>query len=134
MGCAKGTTGPTGTGDVGGFRLVAFASDRGNASGQYDIYLWDADQLAFHPTTPLHSQASERHPSVSPDGRFIAYQVDRGGGAGDDIEVFDRRNVSIDALPQLNTADAESEPVFTGDGHRLCYTQGTTVRRIRVFD
>src|SRR5438034_8994903 len=45
-GCSTPTR-PTGTGDISGQRLAVFASDRGNALGQYDILLWDFDASAF---------------------------------------------------------------------------------------
>src|SRR5262249_13161057 len=128
-------TSPTGTGDISGRRLVAFASDRGNAVGQYDVYLWDFDSLRFRAVPGLNFTSAERHPSITSDGRFIAFQVNRGGGAGADIEIYDRKAQAYVNLPRLDTANDENEPAFTGDGRMLCYTQGSaTVRRVRLFD
>jgi Tol biopolymer transport system component len=135
-GCGKN---PTGTGDLSGTHMLAFASDRGHATGQYDLYLFDFDTGGYKelPST-VKSGAAERHPSISSDGRFIAYQVDRGIGTGQDIEILDRfRGVVIDrdSLPGLNTTADETDPVFTGDGLKLCYVQGNnTTRHVRMYD
>jgi hypothetical protein len=135
-GCGKN---PTGTGDLSGTHMLAFASDRGHATGQYDLYLFDFDTGGYKelPST-VKSGAAERHPSISSDGRFLAYQVDRGIGTGQDIEILDRfRGVVIDrdSLPGLNTTADETEPVFTGDGLKLCYVQGNnTTRHVRMYD
>jgi Tol biopolymer transport system component len=134
-GCSV-SKGPTGIGDASGFRLGVFASDRGQPNGQYDIFLFDYDALTFKALTGLNSTAAERHPSLSSDGRFIAFQVNRGTGASDDIVMYDRlltRGAFVD-LPGLNTGDSETEPRFTGDGLKLCFVQGTTQRRVRLYD
>ena len=133
-GCSSRTTSPTGTGDLSGLRLGAFASDRGNATGQYDIYLWDYDASAFKSIDAIRSTAAERHPTISSDGRFIAFQVNR-GSSGDDIEMFDRKGPSFIDLTPLNTAADENEPSFSGDGKLLCYTQRANgISRVRLFD
>ena len=134
-GCSSKTTAPTGNGDVGGIRLVAFASDRGQSTGLTSIYLWDYDSLAFRDLSGLNVSLEPRHhPSVSPDGRFVAFDVSRNGQY--DVEVYDRklRQTDPNASSAINTGDDESEPTFTGDGHLLCFTQGRTARRIRLFD
>jgi Tol biopolymer transport system component len=135
-GCSTRTTAPTGTGDISGFRLVAFASDRGNPGGQTSIYLWDVDANAFKEVPLLNSSIAPRHhPSLSSDGRFIAFQISSGGGSGDDIQLYDRKGPGFFDLSGLNTAANEGEPAFTGDGRMLCYTQGSGVtRRVRLFD
>ena len=129
-GCSSKSTSPTGTGDVSGLRLGAFASDR---SGQYDIYLWDYDAKAFKSIDAIRSTAAETHPTLSSDGRFIAYQVNR-GSSGDNIEMYDRTGKFIDLSP-LNTAADENEPAFSGDAKLLCYTQRAGgISRVRMFD
>ena len=133
-GCSSKTTSPTGTGDISGLRLGAFASDRGNTSGQYDIYLWDYDASALKPIDAIRSTSAETHPTITSDGRFIAFEVNR-GSSGFDIEMFDRKGPGFIDLSGLNTASNESEPAFSGDGKLLCYTQGIgTNRRVRLFD
>jgi large repetitive protein len=132
-GCSSKTTSPTGTGDISGLRLGTFASNRGGSSG-YDIYLWDYDAGAFKSIDAIRSTADETHPTLSSDGRFIAFQVNRGSG-GSDIEMFDRKGPAFIDLTPLNTAAEETEPAFSGDGKLLCYTQGSGVgRRVRLFD
>jgi Tol biopolymer transport system component len=136
-GCGVKNSPTTGTGDVSGLRLAAFASDRGKPTGQYDIYLWDFDSLAFHALPGLNYTSAERHPSITSDGRFIAFQTSLGGGAGDDVEIYDRKAQAYVNLPGLNTLNDENEPAFTGDGKMLCYTQttlATGIRRVRLYD
>lgn len=133
-GCSSDSGSVTGSGDAGGTRLVVFASDRGVATGQYDLYVWDADKIEFRDQRGLNTTFAERHPTISTDGRFIAFQSDRGLGTSDDIYMYDRYNAGFVSLPGLNTADAEAEPVFTGDGLRLAFAQGVTQRRIRLYD
>ena len=131
MGCG---TSPTGLGDSTGFRLGAFASDRNQSPGQYVIYLWDYDAAAFKSTPNLNSTAAERHPSISSDGSLIAFQVDRGSGTLDDIEVYERIGHTLIQPSALATAAPETEPAFTGDGLKLCFVQGSASRRIRMYD
>ena len=131
-GCSSKSSTPTGTGDISGLRLGAFASDR---SGQSDIYLWDYDAQAFKEIPAIRSTAAERHPTISSDGRFIAFQVNRGGASGDDIEMFDRKGPAFVDLSPIQTAADENEPAFSGNAKLLCYTQVTGgLRRIRLFD
>lgn len=127
----------TGVGDVSGTHLGVFATDRNQSAGQYDIVLWDYDALKFIAVPQLNSTAAERHPSISSDGRFIAFQVDRGGGGLDDIYVYDRLHPGYVDTPGINTAGEETEPAFTGDGLKLCFAQtgtSTPQRRIRLYD
>jgi len=133
-GCSTATK-PLGTGDFSGLNLVAFASDRGNALGQYDIFLLDLDTSMLKGLPGIITTAPERHPSISSDGRFIAYQVDR--GLGDRIEVYDRRNQTVDKMTEANTGVAQREPAFSGDGGKLVFTQvpgGGSFTRIRLFN
>jgi Tol biopolymer transport system component len=135
FGCGIGKN-TTGTGDLTGNRLGVFASDRGQSAGQFDLYLWDYDYTTYHSLGPLNSTAAERHPSLSSDGRFIAFQVNRGTGTGDDVEMFDRSKNSFIELPGLNGPYDDNEPTFTGDGLKLCYVQRDAVgrRHVRLYD
>ena len=44
VGCSKSPTGPRALGDAGGTHLVVYASDRNQAAGQFDLYLYDLDE------------------------------------------------------------------------------------------
>ena len=133
-GCSKSPSAPTGTGDIAGLRLAAFASDRGNSSGQYDLYLWDFDTQAFREMGVTRSFAAQRHPTISSDGRFVAYQ-ENSGSNGDDIRMLDRKGPGLLDLSPINTAADENEPAFSGNAKLLCYTQAVGgVRRIHLFD
>jgi Tol biopolymer transport system component len=132
-GCGAPTT-ITGTGDATGQHLFVYASDRNQAAGQYDLYLWDQDVGGFHAMRGINSLSAERHPALSSDGRFVAFQSDRGGGTLDDIYVYDRSNANFVAVPGMNSADPEIEPRFSGDALKLAYVQGAAVKRIRLYN
>jgi Tol biopolymer transport system component len=124
-----------GSGDSGGRRLAVFASDRGLPFGQYDLFVWDFDELRFRTLSGIvNTTASERQPTISSDGRFIAFQSDRGLGTFDDIYVYDRANQTFSSVPGLNSPEPDTEPAFTGDGLKLAYVQGSAQRRIRLYD
>jgi Tol biopolymer transport system component len=134
-GCS-GTKPIAGSGDAGGRHIAVFASDRNQALGQYDLYIWDFDEMRFRAlSVNVNTTAAERHPTISTGGQFIAYESDRGAGTLDDISMFDRYNLTLVSLPGLNSADRETEPVFTGDGLKLAYVQQVNgQRRIRLYD
>jgi Tol biopolymer transport system component len=131
-GCGGTTTGPTG--DSTGEHLIAFASDRNQAAGQYDIYLYDLDQLGFRVLTGLNSSTPDLQPALSPDGRFIAFQSAR-GATGSDILLYDRSVGALIGLPGVNTNADETEPAFTGDQLKLAFVQSISgFTRIRMVD
>jgi Tol biopolymer transport system component len=125
-----------GGGDTGGTHLVVFASDRNQPVGQYDIYLYDLDELGFRQI--LHGDsatAADPHPTISPDGQLIAFDSNHGTGGGGDILFFSRSQQHLVSFPGINTTADETEPAFTGNSQSLAFTrtQGG-VRRIRLYD
>jgi Tol biopolymer transport system component len=132
-GCGQPNT-ITGTGDATGLHLFVYASDRNQAAGQYDLYLWDQDVAGFHLMRGINSLSAERHPALSSNGRFVAFQSDRGGGTLDDIYIYDRANANFVEVPGMNSADPEIEPRFSGDALKLAYVQGGAVKRIRLYN
>jgi len=133
MGCSSSGN-IAGLTDTGGIRLVVFSSDRNQSVGQFDVMLWDVDEQTFRSVDRLNSpSASDRHPNLSSDGRFIAFQSERGSSQSD-IYVYDRVNGTYVDVPGMNTSTPETEPIFTGDGLKLAYTQGSTARRIRLYN
>jgi len=133
-GCSKGGS-IAGLQDTGGIHLVVMSSDRNQSTGQYDVLLWDADSYQFRPTGRLNSPAAaDRHPNLSPGGRFIAFTSDRGVGTSSDIYVYDRVNDSYVDVPGMNSAEPEIDPIFTGDGLSLAYARGAGVRRVRLYN
>jgi Tol biopolymer transport system component len=134
-GCDSTTTSPTG--DSGGEHLVAYASDRNQAPGQFDIYLYDMDLLGFRSLPNLNSaSAADLNPSLSSNGRLIAFESAR-AGMGVDILLYDRaaQPPGLVALPGVNTPADETEPEFSADLLKLAFVQVVNgFRRIRLID
>jgi Tol biopolymer transport system component len=100
--------------------LIAFTSDRprspGGSGGQggrrtRDIYLFDRAADKFLPLPGLNSAAHEYSPSLSPDGRFIAFVSERLGGEGErDIYLYDRQTQKLLPTPGLNSKAEDFDP------------------------
>ncbi len=135
-GCGKESTFAPTPGDTGGAHLVVFASDRAGPPGQFDLYLYDLDQLGFRSIPGISSlAAADIHPTISSDGLVIAFQSNRGGAGNSDILLYGRLQQQLIALPGVNTTADETEPAFTGDALKLAFTQAVgAVRRIRLDD
>jgi TolB protein len=134
-GCSKESTGPGGCGDTGGTHLVAFASDRNNTAGQLDIYLYDLDFSGFRLLAGINTTFPERHPALSPDGQFVAFDSDRGAPGGSDIHLYSRCEQKLVDLPAANSDSAETDPAFTGDSFKLVFArQVSGFSRIRMVD
>ena len=130
-GCSHKQTAPT-TCDNEGTDLVAFSSDRGH-HGQYDVYLYDADQVGYRALRNLNSAtASDSNPALSSDAQLIAF-VSARGTTGTDLYVYERISCSILSTPGLGSAGDETDPTFSGDTGRLAFARDTLGhRRIRV--
>jgi len=135
MGCSKATTSPTC--DTSGTHLVAFASDRNQTAGQFDIYLYDLDQFGFHLLRNLNVPgSSDVSPALAGDGQALAFVTNRGGGAGGtDIMIYDRGSCDFVSKPALNSGGNESEPAFSGNVVHLAFVRDTMGnRRIRMLN
>ena len=130
-GCSQKQTSPSALCDNEGIDLVAFSSDRGH-QGQYDIYLFDANQGGYRLLRNLNSAtASDSSPALTSDGQVIAFVSSR-AAAGSDIYVYERLSCSLIATPGLNSSGNETDPAFTGDTKRLAFVRDTLGhRRIR---
>lgn len=56
-------------------RWLAFASNRSGGAGGWDVYLYDLQSSAMVRLPRCNGAGDERHPSVSADGRVIAFQA-----------------------------------------------------------
>jgi len=64
-------------------------------------------------------------PSISSDGRYVAYQQRGGAGCGKAI-VRDLRTDAKLPLPGVETGACITDPQLSGDGHHLAFSsQGT---------
>ena len=81
----------------------------------------------------------EIEPSLSADGRWIAFISDRPGGAGArDVYVYDRRLSQIVAVPGLNSVAHEQMPGISPDGRYIVFVSerraGAGERDIFIYD
>jgi Tol biopolymer transport system component len=102
--------------EAGGNNYVAFFSER---SGSGDVYLYDASTFSLIALPGLNTDTREVSPSITPDGRFIAFQrtVD-----GEDVYLYDRSTSSTVDLPGLNSAYDDANPSITPDGRFIAFT------------
>jgi Tol biopolymer transport system component len=131
-GCETKTTAP---GDAGGTHLVIYASDRN--TGQFDIYLYDLDNIGFRLLSNLNSfSTADLNPAMTPEARFVAFQAIRPGGAGGyDIYLYDRGLFSLTPLAGVNTAADETDPAFSNNGVLLAFTQvAGGFKQVRLLD
>lgn len=96
-------------------RLLAFVSDRpaagSSAAGNRDIYLYDRADQRLLPLPGLNSPGQEQSPSISPDGRFLAFVSERLDGVGErDIYLYDRQTERLLPTPALNSPRDEYDP------------------------
>jgi len=121
-GCSKTTQ--TRVPDSSGTHLLVFASDRNQSTGQFDIYLYDLDALGFRLISNLNSiSVADLNPTITPEGRVIAFQSNRGGSSGSDILLYDRAIANFVTAPGVNTVNDETDPAFSHDGRYLAFTR-----------
>jgi Tol biopolymer transport system component len=132
-GCGGSSTGPS----AGSTQVAAFASDRGNVPGQFDIFLYDLGQQAFYALPNLNSvSVADSSPTVTLDAVYIAFVSARTGGqGGTDVWLYDRSQGALVVPPAVNTAGDETDPAFSGDGLKLAFTRDTLgFQRLRLIN
>jgi len=130
---------PSLTGDG---KLVAFAAwNRAGAVGQgWHVYLYDLAGKKFVDLPDLnHSLADDRMPSLSGDGRFLAFASNRKDGAGlTDLYLYDRQAGKLVAVPELNSKHMDAQPSLSADGNLIAFVSdrpgGQGGRDIHLFD
>jgi hypothetical protein len=88
-------------------------------SGQRDIWITRLDSARVLKPL-LTSPADERAPTLSPDGRWIAYNSDESGR----MEVYVRAFPGMGARYQVSL-DGGAEPVWSRRGNEIFYRNGT---------
>ena len=79
--------------------------------GGRDIYVFDVAADKFLPLPGLNTAAHEYSPSLSPDGRYIAFVSERLDGEGErDIYLYDRQAQKLLPTPGLNSKADDFDP------------------------
>ena len=132
-GCSSKTSAPV-TCDNSGLRLLAFASDRRQAAGHTQIWLYDLDAQGYHLLRNLASpSAIDSTPSISSDGQLIAFTRSDTTGSTPHILIYERASCGF--VPQDGlVAGHDRDPAFSGDALHLAFDRDTLGhRRIRML-
>jgi dipeptidyl aminopeptidase/acylaminoacyl peptidase len=104
-------------------RFIAFTSDRPGVTGgagDFDIFLYDRNTSSIVPLPGLNSAKAEMCPSISADGRLIAFASSRTGNC--DIYLYDRETRSLVNLPGINNPNFDDlYPSLIADGHFIAF-------------
>jgi len=97
---------------------IAFVSTR---YGNPQLMLWDRASGMLTPAG-LAGDSLDHEPSLSANGRWLAFASNRSGGAGGwDVYLYDVANARFVRLPRANTAADERHPSVSADGSRLAF-------------
>lgn len=97
---------------------IAFVSTR---YGNPQLMLWDRTGGMLTPSG-LAGDSLDHEPSLSANGRWLAFASNRTGGAGGwDVYLYDLTNARFVRLPRANTAADERHPSVSADGSRIAF-------------
>ena len=98
------------------------------ATTSYDIYSMSL-QGDRTPRPVLVTQFDERRPTLSPDGKFMAYQSTENGP----FEIFVRPFPNInDGRWQVSNAGGSSSPIWSHDGKEIYFRRDSTIQHVAV--
>lgn len=99
-----------------GQSLLTFVSDR---NGSQDIYLWDLKARRLIPLPNLNRfDAIEADPSLSEDGRYIAFSASQNDRVG--IYIYDRTSQQVRRIGGNLRGEAR-HPHLSADGQRITF-------------
>ncbi len=104
--------------------FTEFRSYRDQGIGALDMA--DAGNLRILVDEPF----AELRPSLSPDGRWLAYQADATGA----FEIYVRRYPDVDAGTWRVSTAGGTSPQWSPDGRALFYFENDTLMRVPVVD
>lgn len=132
-GCGKESQPTAPVGDTGGIDLLVFRTDRTTA-GNYDVWMYDVNEVGFRALPNLNSADDESEPCLSNDGSLVAFASNRPGGGGSDVYVYDREGLALVATPGLNTPADETWPRFAYDSVNLAFVRDSAgFGRVRLY-
>lgn len=113
--------------------LIAFASTRERRDPPYPkVYFYEHDGVANgkllgsieSPGMGVNKTRADMHPTLSRDGRFCAFSAQFGVTDGARIDIFDRQEKKLLALPVIHGLPKvhEMAPSFSGDGTLMAFT------------
>jgi len=125
-GCSTKSSAPV-TCDNGGSWLLAFASDRRQPAGHYQIWLYDVDAQGFRLLRNLASSSGiDSTPSISSDGQLIAFtRTDSIHPSLSRVLVYDRASCGFAPAGAGIDTGHEKDPAFTGNALRLAFARDT---------
>ncbi len=113
--------------------LIAFASVRGRAAPPYpQVFFYEHDGVGVGRllgsipsiTKGINVTRSDSHPALSADGRYCAFAAQIGVTDGGGIEVWDRKEKKLLALPGINPSKDVHQigAALSADGARVAFT------------
>lgn len=102
---------------------IAFSSTRAGAS---HVYVWNRSG-GLAAISELVGDSLDGEPSLSSNGRWLAFASNRSGGAGGwDVYLYDLTSNTLVPLPRLNTAGEERHPAVNAAGTRIVFQSRAT--------
>lgn len=120
--------------------LCLEAWNRPGCPGRWDLLLYDFDEDTFLELPNLNtSQFDERKPSLSGDGRWLAFTTNSHTQQRlSEIALYDRAAGQLASVPNLNSRFMESEPSISHDGRWIAFVTdrlgGQGARDISLYD
>lgn len=106
--------------------LIAFTSNRvtiAHPDGNPHVFVYDVANDSLVATPGLDSLSSmSLEPSLTPNGRWLAFASDRAGGSGGfDVYLYDLQNRMLVALPNLNSSGNDRRPSIRADANFIVF-------------
>jgi serine/threonine-protein kinase len=106
--------------------LLTFAEEHQKTN--FDVWVLDMKDRTSRPL--IQTPARERHPMISPDGRWLAFASDETGVEEVYVQPFPGGGQKV----RVSTTGGGNEPLWARDGRRLFYRRATAVVAVTVED
>ncbi|MBP90946.1 MAG: hypothetical protein CMJ64_30260 [Planctomycetaceae bacterium] len=116
------------------------AWNRPGSPGRWDLLLYHCEKNIFLESPNLNtSQFDERKPTLSGDGRWLAFTTNSHADQRlSEIALYDRAAGQLVSVPNLNSQFMESEPSISHDGRCIAFVTdrlgGQGARDISLYD